>query len=439
MKKDWDEIRNRAGFNEWNALQRDLLTTDDGKLILLAPTGSGKTMAFVLFLIRHMTKPNGNIQSLILVPTRELGQQIGQVLKQADPSVKTAVFYGGQQLRREENILSGQYPDIIISTPGRLLDHLSRGKIDFSHLRILIIDEMDKCLELGFYPDIKKIMRKIPDSRFLILSSATVPPDTSAVENFFKYPLHDFRDNKDKEPKIEIVEIPSFEKDKILSLETLLDALNTGEKAIIFVNHRESATRIYEHLKRDGFPAGLYHGQLDQKEREIALEKLHNGTTPYLVSTDLAARGIDIPDIDNIIHYHLPSQKETFTHRNGRTARAGRSGKVYVIRHNEETLPEFIEYDRRWIPSANRQSEERASRFITLIFNLGKSDKISKGDILGFLIKQLGIENNDIGRITVAQSYSTAAVNRSALKIIKEKDLKSLRLKSHRFLLEISR
>ncbi len=300
-------------------------------------------------------------------------------------------------------------PDIIVATPGRLLDHINRKHVDLYTTKVLVLDEYDKSLELGFHDEMRKIMRTMPNLSRIILTSATRLVDMPDFLKMSSPEVIDFLEQGQKpRERTAIVEVESPARDKIDTLIDLLKSLNNG-KVIIFVNHRESAVRVFDHLKKSGLPVGLYHGALDQPDREKAIDLLNNGTTPILVSTDLGARGLDIDSVHSIIHYHLPLTEETWTHRNGRTARVDASGTVYVITSEADNLPEYITFDRSYSPTGSSTDPIKTST-ATIYFNAGKKEKISRGDIAGFLIKQGGMKPESIGRIIVKDHSALAAV-----------------------------
>ena len=427
------DILSRTGFPTLNSMQHAMLETPHRRIALLAPTGSGKTVAFIIFLLRHIKAGASNHPSvLIVVPTRELAQQIAGVMKSVAPEYRTTTLYGGRRVADEVNIIKGVKPEVVIATPGRLLDHMSRGNIVTNGISTLILDEMDKCLELGFLPDIKKILKRLPQINNIILSSATMPTDPELLEKLGRNEVMDFRNAEEDIPKLQIIEVPSVVKDKIETLTTLLHNIPAEDKTIVFVNHRESARRIYDSLHKQGFPVGIYTGDLEQQQREIALFAFESGVTPILISTDLGSRGLDIENVDNIIHYHLPSTAEIYTHRNGRTARAGSSGTIYVIRHDEENFPEFINPDRQWYPQANISEVANKLEKRCVIINIGRKDKISKTDILGFLTKQLNIPAAQVGKIMVADYYSAFVLPRQYCRLLFN-SAETLKIKNHRF------
>lgn len=418
-------------------MQEELSEIKSDRIALLAPTGSGKTVAFLLWMASRLKKSDGNIRALIIVPTRELAQQISEVFRKLIPDYRTATFYGGRPLRDEQNRLLSGSLDILIATPGRLLDHIQRKTVDLSKVTTLIIDEMDKCLDLGFLPDIKRILKTLKHPKYFLMASATMPSDPELIKITGELTVLDFTgEGGEKKPDIEIVEIPSASKDKLQTLVSLLDSLPNSEKTIIFTNHRESAERVYTNLKKEGFPVSLYHGGLEQQDRELALIALKNDSSPILVSTDLGARGLDIPEVENIIHYHLPTSQDAYIHRNGRTARAGASGTAYVIVNEEENIPEYLKTDRKWIPGETRNPEERKSDKAMIVFNIGKKDKISRGDILGFLTKQVGLAGEEIGKIDIGEHFASAAVPVAKVRDIQQSS-EGVRLKNKRFRLAI--
>jgi superfamily II DNA/RNA helicase len=427
-------ITNRLGIKELNEMQQAVVSAvNSGRshhVVLLAPTGSGKTVAFSIPLLRSLGRPQGAVQAVVIAPSRELVIQIYDVVRVLATGYKTVAFYGGHSMRDEVNSLSVT-PDIIIATPGRLLDHINRGQVELADVETLVLDEYDKSLELGFHEEMRKVVRRMKHLSTIVLTSATrivEMPDFVKLVN----PLTLDYTTKVESPRsrIDIVHVPSPLRDKLQTATDLIGALDDGNKVILFVNHRESAERVYNHLVDNGFPVGLYHGGLDQQEREIAINLLSNGTTPILVSTDLGARGLDIEAVSAVIHYHLPVSQENWTHRNGRTARVDATGTVYVITAEGENVPEYIEYDREWVPSGRSENPIKSS-MATLYINAGKKEKISRGDVAGYVIKNTDVEASAVGRIIVSDHYAIVAVPAdSAMHIIKQ--LQPLKLKNKR-------
>ena len=379
-----------------------------GTYTLLAPTGSGKTLAFAIPLLKSLGPSAGHVQAVVIAPSRELVLQIAEVVRPIATGLKTVAFYGGHSMQEEVASLAVT-PDIIVATPGRLLDHLKRGQLDLSAVSTLVLDAYDKALELGFADEMKRVCRRLTGLRLVILTSATplaaVPDYLPAMATT---EVIDFSASDAPRRRMQVVRVISTSRDKLQTLEDLLGALPNG-RVIVFANHRESAERIYSALKAKGFPAGLYHGGLDQNDRENAIVRLANGSTPILVSTDLGARGLDIPELSAVVHYHVPVSPEAWTHRNGRTARQSAEGEVYVITSESDDLPEFITTDRDYYPSGKSDDPIHATT-ATLYFNVGRKEKISRGDIVGFLIAKGGLEAGEIGQIVLRDHAALVAV-----------------------------
>ncbi len=233
------------------------------------------------------------------------------------------------------------------------------------------------------------------------------------------------------ESRINVLRVESDMRDKLETLRTLLYNIEPG-KTIIFANHRESAMRIYEYLKKLHLPVGLYHGGLDQIDREKAVQMLNNGTFSIMVTTDLGSRGLDITGVKHIVHYHLPQTQETYTHRNGRTARIDNTGSVYVITGPDEKIPDFISFDDSLALDSDAGCRIR-KEYETIFFSAGKKEKISKGDILGFILTKSGIEPSAVGRIDVADHYALVAVDarvaKSVLAAIAREKIKNQKVK----------
>lgn len=403
----------KLGFDEINEMQRRLMAaaTDTREIMLIAPTGSGKTVAFTLPMLKWLNPPSGRLQAVVIAPSRELVIQIAGVVRQLATGFKVSAIYGGHNVEDEVNTLSVT-PDIVVATPGRLLDHLKRGNLDPAPCRILVLDEFDKSLELGFEDDMRKIFNRLKNASRFILTSATnsqVLPEFLSLDS----PLVlDFSEgNNSVRERMKVYRVDS-DKDKLDSLLALLKSINDGEvpdRCIIFVNHRESAARVWEFLKKKGVSVALYHGELDQFQREDAISMFNNGSAPILVATDLAARGLDIKGVKNIIHYHLPLTREIFTHRNGRTARVDASGSVYMLVGPEEEVRPFIDFDGTY-RSKTLDSVSLRSGTATIRISAGRKEKLSKGDIVGFLCKEGGLDASEIGPITLSDHHALVAV-----------------------------
>lgn len=419
-------------IKELNNLQTqaaDLISNNDN-LVILAPTGSGKTIAFLLPLLKSVDLHNTKYtQSLILVPTRELALQIENVLRQLQTGFKITCCYGGHKREIEENNLI-EPPAILIATPGRLNDHLRRKNADISKISFLVIDEFDKMLELGFREELETITNQIPASNLKrILTSAT----SDEIPEFLN--MHPVRtlnllseENKDK---ISIRIIASDQKDKLESLFELL-CFTGNTSSIVFCNHRESVERISNFLRDKSLMNVFYHGGMEQRDREVALCKFRNGSSDILITTDLASRGLDISNIRNIIHYHIPQDEAAFTHRNGRTARMHNTGIVYLILSEDEKVPDYIENAEDFKLPQTLSIPEKP-KWITIFIDAGKKDKINKIDIVGFLSNKANLKKDDIGLIEVKDYFSFAAIRKSkathALEAVKNEKMKNKKIR----------
>ena len=403
-------LEEKLGISEINKMQRRMLDVSSEKkdIILLAPTGSGKTLAFIMPILKMLKDPSGRVQCVVIAPSRELVIQIAEVFNTLARDYKVTALYGGHKVEDEVNSLKVT-PDIIVATPGRLLDHINRRTVDPLSVRILVLDEFDKTLELGFEDELKKIVGRMKNLSRYILTSATdmdILPEFLNLNNPVKV---DFSEgNRKLRKRLNVNKVEASGKDKLESLYHLLCNLTEGDtpdKSIVFVNHRESAERTAEFLKKRGVDCVLYHGALDQRKRETAIVKFNNGSRPILVATDLAARGLDIEGVRNVIHYHQALTPEAYTHRNGRTARVEEEGDIYILTGPDEGIREFTDIDREMYLDTSKEADLKSGR-VTIAVNAGKKEKVSKGDIVGFLTKECGVDGGEIGRIDVFDHYT---------------------------------
>lgn len=422
-KEILEGIKKGLGIEELNPIQKKMLesSSDSRDIILLSPTGSGKTLAFTLPVLKMMKPSTGRIQCVVIAPSRELVIQIANVLREAAKVFRVVALYGGHKVEDEVNSLK-VVPDIVVATPGRLLDHSVRHNLELLPVRMVVLDEFDKTLELGFEEEMEKLMKRMKNVGRIILTSAT---KTDVLPEFLKLdnPITiDFSsDVQEVRGRMKVNEVRSDSNDKLESLLTLLHNINqdktTPEKTIIFSNYRESSERIYDFLKKKGVACVLYHGALDQKDREIAVALFNNGTCPVLIATDLAARGLDIEKVKSVIHYHQPLTAEAYTHRNGRTARVDEEGDIYLLLGPDEGMKEFVNSDSEFALDKT-VSAKLGNDFVTLYVSAGKREKVSKGDILGFLVKECGIDASEIGKIDIFDHYSLVRVNKKDAPII---------------------
>lgn len=397
------------GFEALNPMQTATLEaySKPTDLILLSPTGSGKTVAFLLPMVKTL-KENAGMQSLIVVPSRELALQIERVFKDMKTGFRSVCCYGGHDSKAERNILS-EKPDVVIGTPGRLLDHIKQGNIDTDTIQTLILDEFDKALELGFTEEMSDIIARLPHLSKRILTSATEGteiPEYTGLKN--PYTLS-FLKNSAVNDRLNLYQVQSPVPDKLDTLYRLICETGSGLK-LVFTNYRESSSRVSEYLAKMGINNVLFHGGMEQVDREKALARFRNGSTNILVSTDLAARGLDIPEIKHIIHYHIPVNREAFVHRNGRTARMDKTGSAYLILGPDEYLPDYIDEQPLFQTLTDPTPAPALPEWVTIYIGKGKKDKLSKGDIAGFLIKTGGLQKEDVGIIEVKDYHAFVAV-----------------------------
>lgn len=392
-------------------------------VLLLSPTGSGKTLAYLLPLIDLVRTDLQALQAVVVVPTRELALQVEGVLQAQTKQLRAMSLYGGRPAMEEHRRIKEIKPHLVIATPGRLLDHIGKNNLNIVGTRLLVVDEYDKCLELGFRDEIDRIGDAFADTPQLVLTSATAfaedaQPVPTASPNLLKrrqLEVIDFLDTvSELRERLEVRLVASPEKDKLSTLSVLLTHLR-GESAIVFVAHRESADRIADFLREAHFSAVVYHGGMEQEARERALYRFRAGAANILVSTDLAARGLDIPTVRAIVHYHLPIDEATFTHRSGRTARWEDTGAAYLIVGPEEQPPAFVS-NAESLSLEGIEVKPVRPEWTVLYIGRGKKDKLSKADIVGFLCKKGGLTTAQLGRIDVAAHAAYVAVKRSTLK-----------------------
>ena len=388
-------------------------------LIILSPTGSGKTLAFLLPLAQSLSALTEEVQAVVLVPSRELALQIESVFKSMNTAFRVLSCYGGRPAMDEHRAIKNLKPAVIVGTPGRMNDHLRKGNFDARAVGTLVIDEFDKCLELGFQEEMAEVLGQLPCLKKRVLLSATdteeIPQFTGVEGGDGGVVKFDFLAGNSVSSRLHLQRVLSPQKDKLETLYQLLCVV-AHEPTLVFVNYRESVDRVFSYLKSKKFPCEAFHGGMEQPDRERALYKFRNGSSPVLVSTDLAARGLDIPGIGNVVHYHLPVNEEAFTHRNGRTARWDATGSSFLLLHAEERLPEYLLPDIPAFDLSEQTPKPVKARWATLYIGKGKKDKLNKVDIVGFLYKKGGLSREDIGQVDVKDHYAFVAVRRSKVR-----------------------
>lgn len=433
------EALNTLSFSELKPIQTAMLDqfkTDD-QLVLIAPTGSGKTLAFLLPILETLTNSEVT-QAVIIAPARELALQIEQVFKQMKTGFKINCCYGGHPIRVEKNNLLNS-PQVIVGTPGRIADHLRRGTIDVRTIKTLVLDEFDKAIELGFEKDISAIIDELYSVEKRVLVSATQQED-SELPSFTKMPdpkILKFIGEKRNEGTLSQFYIRAEDNDKLEILKDLVYRVG-NEPTIIFCNHREAVERIGELLQINKIPVGIFHGTLKQEHRERELTKLRNGSTNILIATDLAARGIDIPAIKNVIHYQIPLKEDAFIHRNGRTARMDSDGNSFIMLKSDDYIPEFISQDLPSFDLSKIKTVNLQTKYATVYVGLGRKDKINKVDIVGLFYKKGGLVKDELGKIEVLDYCAFVAVDYAKARQLVQ-DLKSEKIKKKTLKISIAR
>ncbi len=320
------------GYKEMTFIQESVLPTALGGIDVVgqSPTGSGKTAAFSIPLIQGVERGKG-VQAIVLSPTRELALQTTDMIKKMSKYRRVGVVtvYGGQPINVQFSGL--RKAEIVVGTPGRVLDHLRRGTLDLSNVKMLVLDEADRMLDMGFIQDISNIIRHTPRNRQTMLFSATIPREIMRLAGRFMKRPKIFRARDDVEkPKVKQTYIEVGKKEKFQMLLALLKRENPTS-AIIFTNTKSMADILSKNLYRNRINAWAIHGGLKQSRRERIMERFRRGEFPILVATDVASRGLDITGVSHIFNYDIPPNAEDYIHRIGRTARAGRTGRAICI------------------------------------------------------------------------------------------------------------
>ena len=421
---------NISQLNEMQLVAEKAIASEKDVMIL-SPTGSGKTVAFLLPLIQNLKKDLKQVEVLVIVPSRELALQIEQVFRKFQSGFKVSCIYGGHSTKTESLSLS-ETPSVIIGTPGKISYHIRKENFDPTEVNYLVLDEFDKSLEMGFQDEMEYIIENLSKVKQKILTSATKMDDIPLFADVNNLAIVDFLKDKSQQPELALRVLHTPSKDKLKLLMQVVSEYPDGP-TLIFCNHREAAERVSDLLWDKGMSNGIYHGGMDQPDREKALVKFRNGTHAVLVTTDLASRGLDIPDVQQVIHYQIPFTEESFTHRNGRTARMKASGKAYLLLADDEYCPAYIEQEVEEVGEISEFKLFDASKWATIYIAAGKKDKVNKVDIVGLLYKKGELQKEDIGLIEVFDHMSYVAIQRNKinnlLKLLKDEKIKGRKYK----------
>lgn len=429
-------IYEKLQIQEMNQMQKSTYQASENEkdIILLSPTGSGKTLAFLFPVLRNLEKNISGIQAIILVPARELALQIEQVFKNMGTDFKVTICYGGHDKKIEINNLT-EAPAVLIGTPGRIAYHLKNNNFEPKTIKTLVLDEFDKALELGFEEDMNFIISSLKNISQRFLTSATAMDNIPKFVGLSNEKVINFLKLGEAKPNIQLKKVMTIPEEKLETLFKLICKIG-NKRTLIFCNHRDAVDRISELLKEKGIDRETFHGGMEQDERERALLKFRNDSTRILITTDLASRGLDIPEVESIVHYQLPPKEDAFIHRNGRTARMHAKGFAYLIMTEEENFP-FIKGN---TPEENISENYRIpakTPFQTIYISAGKKDKVNKVDIVGYLIKKGELAKEDVGIIEVKDTTSYVAVARNKVKDVLKK-LANEKLKGKKIKMEIA-
>jgi superfamily II DNA/RNA helicase len=427
------QILERLNISDLNQMQISTQKAIDAKkdVMVLSATGSGKTLAFLLPIITQLNRDLGQVQALVIVPTRELALQIEQVFRSLQSGFKVTCIYGGHSTKTESLSLS-ETPSVIIGTPGKISYHIRNENFDPTEVRFLVLDEFDKSLEMGFQVEMEDIIQSLVSVKQKILTSATQMEEIPAFAKVNNIAMVNFLNKESHAPDLDLKVLHTKSKDKLKLLMQVVSEHPEGP-SLIFCNHREAAERVSDILWDKGLSNGIYHGGMEQPDREKALVKFRNGTHAVLVTTDLASRGLDIPDVQQVIHYQIPFTQESFTHRNGRTARMKASGKAYLLLADDEYSPDYVTEPVQEIKEIEDFKMFDASKWATIYVAAGKKDKVNKIDVVGLLYKKANLQKEEIGLIEVFDHMSYVAVSRKkvhqAINAIKNEKIKGRKYK----------
>ena len=426
MKGTLNEMQRSAlhklNIGELNAMQRAAIEhcRNNESMVLLSPTGTGKTLAFLLPMLERLDVMCNRVQAVIVLPSRELARQVYEVWRAMATPFQMTALYGGRPLEQEVASLAGSSTSVVVGTPGRLLDHLKRGSFAVNKCSLLVIDEFDKCLEMGFQEEMASLVEKLPAllSRFLFSATeaAEIPQFAGVAPESLDFRLA----SKQPVARTSYYTVTATPDKRLEKLFSLLCSFN-GEPAIVFCNFRESVDEVYRYLTKRSLSSVAYHGALEQKARESALFRFACGNSNVLVCTDLAARGLDIKDVKHVVHYQRSLSAEIFTHRNGRTARWDADGSVYLLTFENKELPDFVPDNMAEYALPKHDVLPPSPQWAILYVGKGKRDKLSRGDLAGFFMKKGGLRADEVGMIIVFPDYSYVAVKMNRMREVLKK------------------
>jgi ATP-independent RNA helicase DbpA len=395
-------------------------------LLAQAKTGSGKTVAFGIGILHSFDVELYQTQALVICPTRELANQISKELRQlarATANTNILTLCGGKPFGPQLASLE-RNPHIVVGTPGRLLKHIEKGTLNLNHLKTLVLDEADRMLDMGFLEDIMRVLESTPKQKQTLLFSATYPEEIKSISNKIQInPINVRVESVHKDTKIKQIfyEIEKGERTKVLV--NLLEHYRP-ESSLIFCNRKQQCQELANELWKLGFHALALHGDLDQKDRDQVLVQAMNKSTSILVATDVAARGLDIKNLDAVIVFEISPDPEVHIHRIGRTGRAESNGLALSLFMASESKKVIAIEDYQSIPATihkpntlkKRQNFRLSPPMVSLNINGGRKEKVRAGDILGALTANTTLPGKQIGKIDIFDHFSYVAVERSVAK-----------------------
>lgn len=440
LTQDMLNILDTLGYKRMTPIQKaalpHILKGED--VIAEAKTGSGKTAAFGIGLLHNLDVKKFRVQSLVLCPTRELADQVAKELRRLarfKHNIKILMLTGGESFGKQLGSLEHQ-AHIIVGTPGRVLKHLNKESLSLENLNTLVLDEADRMLDMGFIEEIESVLAFVPSKRQTLLFSATYD---DAVRQISKKLQNNAKEIKTTTEEVanEIAEAFYASNNK---LDTIIKILSNykPKNVIIFTNTKLEAKELADNLQKNRIDALAIHGDLEQYERNDVLVQFANGSTPILVATDVAARGLDIKELSMVVNYDLPHTDETYTHRIGRTGRAGAKGVAITLygQYEAEKVQEYKEDENRQFLEADtlkiEANFEMKPEFITLVIEGGKKDKLRAGDILGALTGDAGLKGSSIGKIDIYDRQAYVAIESKFISLA-EKNLKNGKIKNKKF------
>lgn len=414
-----------AGFQSPTPVQQQSLPLglEGADLMVQAKTGSGKTAAFALPLLSRLERDGevGRTTALVLCPTRELADQVAnqvRLLAKRIPNVKVLTLCGGIPAREQVPALE-HAPQIVVGTPGRVLDHIERQTLDLADVQTLVLDEADRLLDMGFEESVGAIAERTPLTRQTLLFSATIGPEVKRLSRLYQQQAQSLVvDSADVVATVEETFFEVLPAEKVDATVALL-AHHQPEQALVFCVTKKDTRAVTEAFSARGFSALALHGDLNQPERDTVFAQFLGKSAQILVATDVAARGLDVSHLPLVLSFELPTNVDVHVHRTGRTGRAGESGMaLHLVAHSERRRAEAIEKQLRreakWgrVPALASDFRAPHSPYVTLVVSGGRKDKLRPGDLLGALTGVAGLDANVVGKILVHPSRTFVAIKR---------------------------